>query len=177
MTAKHHQSSGGAPRTPEFSRIVTLDDLAHGPVTLAYSANEAERAALARRFGLVAVGRLEVRVTITPAGEAVLLDGEVEGAVTQACVVTLEPIDSTIASRLSVRYISPDAFAAEVGGEDEEEALGAESEDIEPLPEHGIDVGEVAAQYLALSLEAYPRKEGVALERFQGGDRRWRRAS
>ena len=43
---------------PEFSRLVRVDTLGAEPRTMTIEAEEAERTALARRFGLVAVERL-----------------------------------------------------------------------------------------------------------------------
>lgn len=153
---------------PEFSHFVRTEDLALGPVEVTFEANEAERAALARRFGVLGLKKLHVRARLTPEAGGIYLDGGLEAEVTQACVVTLEPVDSTIASGFGVRYMSPDAFAALGLDKDGEEVLDADAEDVEPLPADGIDVGEVAAQYLVLSLEPYPRKEGVVLDRPKG---------
>jgi uncharacterized metal-binding protein YceD (DUF177 family) len=149
--------------TPELSRLVTEEALARGAYSLDIEASEDERAALARRFGLLGIDRLKATVSLKSRGEEVLLDGQLEADVTQACVVSLDPVHSTIASRFSVRYMSPDDFADHVADEDEEAFLDPEAEDIEPLPDHGIDVGEVVSQYLMLALDPYPRREGTDL--------------
>ncbi|RMF08454.1 MAG: DUF177 domain-containing protein [Alphaproteobacteria bacterium] len=161
MSRKHSQPTD----IREFSYLLEVEELARAPLSRSFSASAEERAALARRFDLVAVGALNVEARVTPESEGFLLEGELDGIVTQECVVTLEPVESTIASRFRVRYMSPDAFTALTGGDSEEEAIDADSEDVEPLPAEGIDIGEVAAQYLALSLEPYPRKDGAVLDR------------
>ena len=149
--------------TPELSRLVTEEALARGAFTLDIDASGDERAALARRFGLLAVDQLTANVSLESQGREILLEGSLEAEVSQACVVTLDPVHSTIASRFSVRYMSPDDFAEHMIGEEEEAFLDPESEDIEPLPDHGIDVGEVVSQYLMLALDPYPRKAGMDL--------------
>lgn len=158
----------------ELSRVVGLADLDDGPVTTTVEASAEECAALAERYGIPAVSRVKARVTLTEQAGDVLLEGDLEATVTQSCVVTLEPVDSTIASGITVRYMSPDVFAALRDGM-EEEVLDDETEDVEPLPDlnagQWIDVGEVVAQYLALALEPYPRKPGVELDvRVTGSD-------
>lgn len=164
------EADGAEPGHGELCRPVPLEALATRSVTVEINATEAERRALAARFGILSVDRLKARVTLSPEGEEVILEGEIEAAVSQACVVTLEPVESSIASRMSVRYMSREDFAEHIGteltGDDEEDFLtsGADdmAEDLEPLPAREIDVGEVVAQYLALALDPYPRKAGVA---------------
>ena len=50
---------------PEFSRPVRVDTLGAAPRRLSLEADAAERAALARRFGLVAIDRLAAEVALT----------------------------------------------------------------------------------------------------------------
>src|SRR3546814_18091300 len=61
------------------------------------TANAAECRALAKRFGILAVLRLEARLEIRPdpvlAG-CYVVSGQVDAEVEQACVVSLEPVSS-----------------------------------------------------------------------------------
>ncbi len=57
---------------PEFSRTVRVDTLAGSPRQLSIGANEEERAALAKRFGLVAIERLSAEASIRRNGDCCL---------------------------------------------------------------------------------------------------------
>lgn len=145
---------------PEFSRRLAVAAVtAHGRVER-LSACEEERAALAARFGLIAIDRLEGEITLTPYKRGgVRLRGVGEAAVTQACVVTLDPVPQTLVLAFERRFEpgapDPNLFDGDI------EALLAEDPP-DPVPEDGaIDLGEVLAEELALSLDPYPRSPGA----------------
>ena len=50
--------------TPEFSRPVRVEAIGDEPRTIPVEAGDAERAALAERFGLISIERLEGRFTV-----------------------------------------------------------------------------------------------------------------
>jgi len=146
---------------PEFSRIVDRAALATGPVRRSIEATEAERAALARRFGLVALPALSAEVTLTPTGAGrVRLDGTLRARVVQSCVVTLEPVEADIAESFTAFYAEaapPAAHSVDLPIDDEGWP--------EPIVDGRIDVGEAVAQQLAVSLDPYPRAPGASLDR------------
>ncbi len=64
------------------------------------SANPEERAALARRFGLIGIDRLEAVFALKRAGGGVIhVTGEIEAEVTQSCVITLAPVQAKVGRR------------------------------------------------------------------------------
>ena len=137
---------------PEFSRPVGVNTLPRGGRTVAIEADEAERAALARRFDLLALDELRVRFTLTPGrGDTVVVAGTLNAAVVQRCVVTLDPVPAAVEDEI-------EAVFADAAGRDEAEIevdpLAAE---VEPLIDGRIDLGELAAQHLSLALDPYPR--------------------
>jgi hypothetical protein len=70
-------------------------------------------------------------------------------------VVTLDPFDSTMREEVDVDFAAPDAFA------------GTPAEDAEipdPIVNGRVDLGSLTAEFLALGLDPYPRKPGVAFE-------------
>ncbi|MGE3771177.1 MAG: DUF177 domain-containing protein [Bdellovibrionales bacterium] len=144
----------------EFSRPLNADRVNVGqPRTENISANEAERAALAERFGLLALDKLTATLNITRLPDSpaiVLVEGRLHAMLTQACVVTLEPLPVHVNEEFSTELASPEyieKYLAEHGEEDL---------DAPEAIEHGhIDLGEIVAQYLALALDPYPRKEGL----------------
>ncbi len=147
------------PPVPEFTRTVDVSRLAAGEKRWEIAATESERAALARRFGLLDLPRLEAAVRLTRiAGGFVRLEAELVADVVQSCVVTLEPVANRIEEPFSLLYgaIQEDA-AAEV-------VLSGEAEIVEPLRDGVIDIGEVVAQQLSLALDPYPHKPGATVE-------------
>ena len=150
-------------RNPEFSRLLSRDEIGRGSRSLELAADEGERAALARRFGLLALDRLEARLTLSPqqAGDLLRVEGRLRAAATQACVVTLEPVAEAIDQEIGLLY----SLAAEDWTAEREQVVDPEGEDPpEPLGPEGLDLGEALAQQLAVALEPYPRAPGADLE-------------
>lgn len=144
---------------PEFSRPFALDKLGHAAVTEHLTARPDERAALARRFGLLALDRLEAELTVAWQGGGTLLalDGWLKAEAVQRCVVTLEPVPQKIEESLHLR------FSRHLPAADEAEEEGLDPEAPEPLPPGGLDLGEEVAQALSLALDPYPRAPGATL--------------
>ena len=143
------------PVAAEFSRPVAVARLAPGETVFDIAATPAECAALARRFGLVALDRLVARVVVEPVeGGLVRVTAELSATVVQECVVTLEPVTSTIAEPVTLLFSEGAAPA--------EPVLSAEAEPVEPICGGIIDIGEAVAQHLSLALDPYPRAPGAA---------------
>jgi hypothetical protein len=148
----------------EFSRPVALDTIGEGGRTCHIVASDEECAALARRFGLVAIDSLTADVTLshisTRQGYSVV--GRFCAKLTQRCVVTLRPLPVHLDETFCLRF----APADEEGSEDEgtaEVVVGLDDEDVEPLVGGKIDIGEAVAQSLAVMLDPYPRAAGAAI--------------
>ncbi len=138
---------------PEFSRIVRLNEIGDGTRERTVEANAQERAALARRFGLLALDRLEARLHIVPEAKSWLLSGTLRADLAQPCVATGEPVPATLDLPFAVRFVRN----LESGGDTEEVELSEEDCDLMELDGERIDMGETVAQSLALNLDPYPR--------------------
>lgn len=143
-----------AATTPEFSRVVSVARLGSDPAVHRITASAVEAAALAQRFGIPAVHRLEAVVTLQrrPGGD-IAFAADLHAAVTQSCVVTLAPLEVVVDEPFTLVFRP---------GIDEDEADRIALEDledelVEPLVDDVIDIGEVVAQQLALALDPYPR--------------------
>lgn len=150
---------------PEFSRAVSVESLEDGETVIDIEADADERAALARRFGLLALDSLTAKVGLTPVdGGLVRVHGALAAEVTQACVVTLEPVTTRIEASFERLY----------GAEPPEEAGGlitdADTEEApEPFTDGAVDVGEAVAEQLALELDPFPRAPGAAFDGLSSG--------
>jgi uncharacterized metal-binding protein YceD (DUF177 family) len=147
---------------PEFSRPIELGRLGSLEVVYPIAATPAEREALARRFDLLALDRLEAEIHLQRLARGMVrLSGSFAAEVVQACVITLAPVASRLAERFTVLY-GP-------GEVDETVVLDYESELVEALEGNAIDIGETVAQQLAVALDPYPRAPGASLTWSEGG--------
>lgn len=154
---------------PEFSRVFPIEpDMGAGKdaKTFTIEATAEERAALAGRFGLLALDHLAATGTIDVYGRGrrARLTATLTARAIQACVVTLQPVPAEIEETFTVSYrrelVRPSSRPSDL----EEEVLTLDLEDPpDPLPEAGIDVGEAVAEHFGLALDPYPRAPGAAL--------------
>jgi uncharacterized metal-binding protein YceD (DUF177 family) len=147
------------PAAGEFSRPIDLERVAESEVVHDIAATAEERAALAARFGLLAIDQLEARIRLrrTRGRTELRLVGRIRADVTQACVVTLAPVEATVDEEFTVLYGTA-PVTSDVDIDPEANALW------EPLPAGPLDVGELVAQELVLALDPYPRASGAVLD-------------
>lgn len=144
--------------TPEFSRRLAAASVTARGRLETLRATAEERAALARRFDLLALDTLEGEIAARPhKRDGVALRGEGRAAVVQSCVVSLEPVAQTVRFTFERRFEpgapDPNLFDGDI------DALLQEEDPPDPLPADGvIDLGEVLAEELALALDPYPRR-------------------
>jgi uncharacterized metal-binding protein YceD (DUF177 family) len=143
----------------EFSRFVEADSVGTHRMERRISANPEERAALAKRFDLIGIDRLEAVFSLKRAGGGVIhVSGELEAAVTQSCVVTLAPVPAKIAEAFSADFADEDRRRTE-----DPDLDFAADDPPEPIRNGHLDLGELAAEQLALALDPYPRAPGAAI--------------
>ena len=123
-----------------------------------------ECAALAKDFGLAGIGSLSPPMTLTGTVEGVHVAGEVKAEITQICVATLDPFDSTIEREFEVDFAKPSGMPPEPPTEMHE------YEPPDEIVNGNIDLGAVMAEFLALGLDPYPRKPGVDFDFKDDGD-------
>ena len=143
--------------TPEFSRPWRIDTLGAAPRQVTIAADEGERAALAERFGLVAIDRLEAEAALSMHGEIVTAAGTVRAAVTQSCVATDAPVEAAVEAPFRIEFRPQ----PEATGADEEIELGESELDVIFYDGAAIDLGEAVAETLSLSLDPWPRAPGA----------------
>ncbi len=140
--------------SPEFSRPLALARIGPEGRREVLEASPAERAALARRFGILSIESLRAELMLRPEPDgAVRADGRLEAAVTQSCVVTLEPVAQRVEEPIALRFLP--------SGREPDEG----PEEIDEIETEGdvADLGEAVAEELALALDPYPRAPGATL--------------
>lgn len=129
-------------------------------------ADDSQRAALAALHGLVSVERFRAELLVAPwKRNGVKVSGHVEADITQECVVTLDPLKSTITEQVDSLFLPADSKLGRLGfGEGGEVHLDAEGPDSpETFKGDTIDVGALAEEFFALGIDPYPRKPGAVL--------------
>lgn len=144
-----------APSQPQRLRVAHLNPRA--PTPFALRPDSPARAAIAAELDVPALPRLsfEGRISADP-NDAWRLEGVLSARVTQACVVTLKPVKTSISQEV-LRIYSPHLSPPE--GDEVEMPDDA----LEPLGQF-IDLWAVMIEELALALPEYPRAEGVELD-------------
>lgn len=142
---------------PEFSRPVRSDTLGPEPRPIEIAATKEERAALARRFGLVSIARLEARAALSRVGDTAVAEGTLEADVAQSCIGTGEPVEERVAEPFRIEFRPH----PQVMG-DEEIELSESELDVVFYDGALVDLGEAIAQTLSLSLDPYPRSPKAA---------------
>lgn len=153
------------PIAPEWSFAIEAESIGETPREVAIEAGPAERAALARRLGLLDLPTLRAQISLIRDGRSVHVSGLVEAEVVQACVITLTPVPAKVSEEFEAWYADPEATLSFAKARQERDRrIGAEDtpvlderEDPEPTVDGLIDLGELAVQYLSLALDPYPR--------------------
>ncbi len=149
-----------------MSRIIRVDALPRDGETFSIEASPDERAALADFLKVPSIERLVATLTVKRAARGgARVIGRVQGELTQACVVTLEPFPATVDEEVDVRFAPPpDERGARRAHEALEVVSMADEDEPDPLIDGRIDLGALATEFFALGLDPYPRKPGVAYE-------------
>lgn len=142
---------------PEFSRPERIDTIGAGERSVTITADANERAALAARFALLSIDRLEATLAVRKEAAGVAVRGHVAAEVVQACTVTDEPIPVTVQEPIALLFVTDDDLGA-----DEEIELDAGALDTIPYEGGAIDLGEAAAETMALALDPFPRSANAA---------------
>ena len=127
-------------------------------------AGEGERRSIAGLAGLRELPRLGASFDLAHAGAGrVHVTGRIKASVGQTCVVTLEPLTNDVDEAVDVMFAPPTrvttaAPVAQDGGDQ------PDTEPPEPIVNGEIDLGALAAEFLVLALDPYPRKEGAVFE-------------
>jgi len=160
-----------------LSRLFQAAAASPGGVAVEIRATDSEREALARANGLAAMQNFEADLRVARWGaEGLDVSGVLRARVRQTCIVTLEEFDAAIDAPVHVRFAPPAVLTkpsrdsrahakASIG--DEKDGGSAQIVDLdEDAPDElvggTVDLGAVAAEFLTLNLDPYPRRPGAA---------------
>jgi uncharacterized metal-binding protein YceD (DUF177 family) len=140
---------------PELHRPIAVDRIGAAGLDVLVEATPAECAALAIRMRLPAVTALTCQFHLErDSADSLLAHGHLVARVVQTCIVSLEDFAGVVDDRFTVRFV-------EAGDETNDD--NPESLDEIPFVDRMLDLGEAAAEQLALALDPYPRAPGAEM--------------
>ena len=146
-------------QSPEFSRLVRLDEVRKARLTINATASATERDALALRLEVAEISALEADVAVSRLSEGVY---EAVGRFVAEITFIGEQADEALDFTVSETF--EEIFATEIGWNHlKEKSLDGEV-DAELLSGDQIDVGEIVAQNLSLALDPALLESGALEE-------------
>ncbi|MGB3710303.1 MAG: DUF177 domain-containing protein [Erythrobacter sp.] len=154
------------PETSELSRPIRIKGLPGEPVII--EADAGERAALADRFGLPGIDRLQAEVSLDQRGAAIRATGSLVAAIRQACAVSGEEFPARFEEDIDLRFVPEGTLDAE---ETEEVEIELEADDCDEIEYSGdaFDLGEAVAQTLGLAIDPFAEGPDADKARKQAG--------
>lgn len=159
--------------TPPFSYPVKVGNVSANAVTVRLEANARELEDLAQVWKVLSVEALEAELQIARwKKDGVRIKGRVQARITQACVVTLEPVQSKIDEQFEQIFIPEGSKLARIVTEDSAEMfVDPDGPDLpEPFAGDTIDAGAAVSEFAALAIDPYPRKRGAEFTDHIEGD-------
>ena len=159
----------GVSEKPPFSYLVKVAQISHHPTELHLKADAQQLEALASFWRVSSIEELSADLKIRRwKKDGVKILGEVRAKVTQACVVTLDPVPAEIVEEIDQTFVPEGSALARIPANDQGEMIidpdGPDLPDV--FSGDSIDVGALAAEFAAMGLEPYPRKPDVEFDSY-----------
>lgn len=155
------------PATFPLVRILLPTDVPPLGAHVALTADEAQRAALAKLADALSVEAMRAEFLVRPWGQdGYSVEGRVVADLTQACVVTLEPVVAHLDEPVSLKLVPPEAMARYEEKPDEEGGIDLDpaAEIPDPIENGVIDLGRIAVEHFLVGVDPYPRRPGVVFD-------------
>ena len=177
MATRTISPNSGKRRPESITRVLAVDTVAESGLDVAVYASEAERAALAEACGLASVQEFVASLHVRKLDRIRFnVTGNLHARVTQTCVVSLEPFESSVEAEIDVDFAPAQAIGQlshqkiPEGGSPAA-VFQAGDDPPDPIVDGKIDLGALATEFLVLNLDDYPRKPGVTFDApDMGGD-------
>ncbi|WP_185983206.1 DUF177 domain-containing protein [Aureimonas mangrovi] len=152
---------------PVLDCDVVVSRLPRSGLEVTYEANARERSALADLLSVLDVESVTARVTVSPwRRDGVSVRGRLTAEVTQASVVSLEPVEQAIDEEVDLVFLPEGSrLARPRQAADGELVVDPEGDDVpETFTGDRIPLGGAFAEIVALALDPYPRGGGESFE-------------
>lgn len=151
----------GSPSSVPWSVPVAVENIPDTGLHIAIDAPATTRAKLAELAALRELSQLSAVFDLTRQGAEVHVAGQVSARVSQACVVTLEPVESDIQEAVDLKFAPAPAGGTELEPKSARKRSLGGDEPPEPLVGGTLDLGALAIEFLILGIDPYPRKAGA----------------
>ena len=151
---------------PPLSRPLKVDEIKDS-VQGEIEATPSELAAIAKLLDLKGLGPLTFTYRLNRGGDRLRLIGRLTASATQTCVVSLEPVESSIDVPAEAEFWREELIDHLEKSSDEPGGSG-HLDWPEQIVDGKIDLGPFIYETLATSLDPYPRKQGVSVDWSQG---------
>jgi len=143
---------------------VRLHELGKGALKVVLEPDAAERAKVAHDVGLESLPALTAKLTVTPWMDGAEITGRFDAVVEQICAVSLDNFEQPLAGEIEVRVVPAGSPQAPVltGGELEFDPDAPDPPDV--LEGDAIDLAAYVVEHLALEIDPFARKPGVAFD-------------
>lgn len=144
-----------------FHRLQSLASLPDAGLEVVIEAKPSEKRGLAHFLDIPEVAYLRAALLIQRwRDRGVRVSGTLDAAVTQNCVATLDPVQARVRAAIDRKFLPETMLDRDA--DPHELLIDPDGEDPpEPLPA-SLDLGDLVAEELALNLDPYPRKAGIA---------------
>ncbi len=158
----------------EWSYLVDAREVTDAPTKVRFEASEEERKNLARRLNVIAIDYLYAEATLarSDSKHVVTVSGRFKANLVQSCSISGEPVKQSIEDDFTGWFAEPDQVVSLIKVKHERDGImdGAEQQildekdDPEPFVNGKVDVGELASQYLSLSIDNFVHSDVYALD-------------
>ena len=148
-----------------FAHLIDVSTLKRNERVETLTTSHDERSALAELLGIDELTKLSATVILEPhsTGRGWRVRSAVKAVVIQPCVVSLEPVKTSIDSEMFRDFV----WAVDAAKKDKEEEVDPEGGDLDRpdvLTDGNLDIGEVVVEHLALEIPLFPRKDGATVD-------------
>jgi hypothetical protein len=152
---------------PPLSRLLRVDEIRDGAQG-EIEATQPELAAIAKLLDLRVVKELSFAYRLSHGGgERLRLEGRLTAAVTQTCVVSLEPVEASLDVPVEAEFW-PVSLIDQLEQSAEDPGGPGQLDWPEPIVDGKIDLGPLLYETVATSLDPYPKRDGISFDWSQG---------
>jgi len=146
---------------PPFSRVYDVTEVSGAGASGSMDLDSSERKSIAILLQILEVRKFAFEYRLIPQQrKRFSLEGQLNVIAVQECVVTLEPVESIIDQKIQIDLWPPkDVEMAEKLAEEEGRTIILDGP--EPIIDGQIDVGQLAYEHFADTLDPFPRKAGI----------------
>jgi uncharacterized metal-binding protein YceD (DUF177 family) len=127
-----------------LTTTINIDTLTKDPFNIFLKATLEERAIIQKRLNIISIENIEAKLQLRRK-ELIFLKGTIQADITVECVRTLIAFEQHIKIKVDEAFLSPTGVTAT-----------RLSEEVEPLEEETLNIGEIVIQLISLNLDPYP---------------------